>query len=400
MSRRQHESGEGPVGAVQSGCLADGIRPFQVMEILARARQLEASGRSVVHLEIGEPDFPTPEPVTAAAIRFLADGQVRYTPAAGLPELRERIARFYRDRYGVTVAPQRIFLTPGASGAFSLVLAAVLSPGRRVMLADPGYPCYSNFVRLYSGDPHAVPVGPEQDFHLNAALCRAHGGGEVPLAISASPSNPTGTVMNAAVLRELVEWFEAEGGVFISDEIYHGLEYGRRSASALEFGGNAFVVNSFSKYFGMTGWRLGWLIVPEAYTAAVERVAQNIFISAPTLSQHAALAAFSDQSFAELERRRRAFEVRRDFLWEALVKLGFRVPVQPAGAFYIYADCSALTEDSAELAAALLEHEGVAVTPGKDFGVQAPERYLRFAYTADVPVLREAVERMRRFVGG
>jgi aspartate/methionine/tyrosine aminotransferase len=385
---------------MQSGCLAAGIRPFHVMEILARARQLEASGRSIVHLEIGEPDFPTPEPVTAAAIRFLADGQVRYTPAAGLPELRERIAGFYHDRYSVTVAPQRIFLTPGASGALSLALAAVSSHGRRVMLADPGYPCYSNFVRLYSGEPHAVPVGPEQDFHLNAGLCRAHCGGNAPVAISASPSNPTGTVMRTEVMRELVEWFEAEKGILISDEIYHGLEYGGRSASALEFGAHAFVVNSFSKYFGMTGWRLGWLIVPEAYMDAVERVAQNIFISAPTISQYAALAAFSEECFAELERRRRAFEARRDFLWRELVKLGFRVPVQPSGAFYIYADCSAFTEDSAGWAASLLEHTGVAVTPGKDFGVQAPELYLRFAYTADIPVLREAVERMRRFIAG
>jgi aspartate/methionine/tyrosine aminotransferase len=252
MNRRPHEAGQETKEAGHSGCLADAIRPFHVMEILARARQLEASGRSILHLEIGEPDFPTPDPVNAAAIRFLAEGQVRYTPAAGLPELRERIAGYYAERYGVAVAPQRIFLTPGASGAFSLALAVALSPGRRVMLADPGYPCYFNFVRLYSGDPHAVPVGPEQDFHLNAALCRAHCGGDVPVAISASPSNPTGTVMHAEVLRELVEWFEAERGILISDEIYHGLEYGRQSVSALEFGEHAFVVNSFSKYFGMS----------------------------------------------------------------------------------------------------------------------------------------------------
>ncbi|WP_367027245.1 aminotransferase class I/II-fold pyridoxal phosphate-dependent enzyme [Methylococcus sp. ANG] len=400
MNRRPHEAGQATRGAGHGGCLADAIRPFHVMEILARARQLEASGRSIVHLEIGEPDFPTPEAVNAAAVRFLAGGQVRYTPAAGLPELRERIAGYYAERYGVAVAPQRIFLTPGASGAFSLALAVALSPGRRVMLADPGYPCYSNFVRLYSGDPHAVPVGPEQEFHLNAASCRAHRGGDVPVAISASPSNPTGTVMRAAVLRELVEWFEAEQGILISDEIYHGLEYGGRSASALEFGEHAFIVNSFSKYFGMTGWRLGWVVVPEAYAAAVERVAQNIFISAPTISQYAALAAFSEECLAELERRRRAFEARRDFLWGELVKLGFGVPVQPSGAFYIYADCSPFTEDSAEFASSLLERAGVAVTPGKDFGAQAPERYLRFAYTADVPVLREAVERIRRFVAG
>lgn len=382
------------------GCLADGIQPFHVMDILARAQRLEAAGRSVIHLEIGEPDFPTPEPVTAAAVRFLAGGQVRYTAAAGLPALRERIADFYRDRYGVRVEPRRIVLTPGASGAFSLALAAALSPGRRVLLADPGYPCYANFVRLYSGEPYAVPVGPEQDFQLNAELCRVHRGGQMPVAISASPSNPTGTVMGAAVLRELVEWFEAENGILISDEIYHGLEYGQSSVSALEFGDSAFVVNSFSKYFGMTGWRLGWLIVPEAYADAVERVAQNIFISAPTLSQHAALAAFSSESFTELERRRRAFEARRDFLWEALVRLGFGVPVQPSGAFYIYADCSAFSGDSAEFAAELLEQTGVAVTPGKDFGLQAPQRYLRFAYTADVPILREAVDRIRDFVAG
>ncbi|WP_333687692.1 aminotransferase class I/II-fold pyridoxal phosphate-dependent enzyme [Methylococcus capsulatus] len=400
MNRRPHEPGQATREAEHGRCLADGIRPFHVMAILARAKALEASGRSIVHLEIGEPDFPTPEPVNAAATRFLSGGQVRYTPAAGLPELRERIGRYYAERYGTGVSPQRIFLTPGASGAFSLALAVALSPGRRVMLADPGYPCYSNFVRLYSGDPHAVPVGAEQDFQLNAALCRTHCGGDVPVAISASPSNPTGTVMRTGVLRELVEWFEAEGGILISDEIYHGLEYGGRAVSALEFGQHTFVVNSFSKYFGMTGWRLGWVVVPEAYAAAVERVAQNIFISAPTLSQYAALAAFSEESRAELERRRRAFEARRDFLWGELVKLGFGVPVAPSGAFYIYADCSAFAEDSAEFAARLLETAGVAVTPGKDFGAQSPERYLRFAYTADIPVLQEAVGRIRRFVTG
>ncbi|MDF9393172.1 MULTISPECIES: aminotransferase class I/II-fold pyridoxal phosphate-dependent enzyme [Methylococcus] len=400
MNRRPHEAGQATREAEHGRCLADGIRPFHVMAILARAKALEASGRSIVHLEIGEPDFPTPEPVNAAATRFLSGGQVRYTPAAGLPELRERIGRYYAERYGTGVSPQRIFLTPGASGAFSLALAVALAPGRRVMLADPGYPCYSNFVHLYSGEPHAVPVRAAHDFHLDADLCRTHCGGEVPVAISASPSNPTGTVMRAAVLRELVQWFEAEQGILISDEIYHGLEYGGRPVSALEFGDHVFVVNSFSKYFGMTGWRLGWLVVPEAYAAAVERVAQNIFISAPTLSQYAALAAFSEACLAELERRRRAFEARRDFLWGELVKLGFGVPAPPSGAFYIYADCSAFTDDSAEFAARLLEQAGVAVTPGKDFGTQSPERYLRFAYTADIPVLQEAVERIRRFVGG
>jgi aspartate/methionine/tyrosine aminotransferase len=382
------------------GCgLAARVRPFHVMRILQRAQELEAAGRSILHLEIGEPDFPTPQQVVTAANHFLAGRKVRYTAAAGLPELRSRIAEYYRARYGLSVSYRRIFLTPGASGALLLALAATLSPGRKVLFTDPGYPCYGNFVRILSGEPVGVPTGPEADFQFTAELYRDHAGGHAALVLVASPSNPTGTVLTPAAFRDLVVTVRAHGGVVIADEIYQGLEYGGRSPSALTYGEDVFVVNSFSKYFCMTGWRLGWLVVPEVFVEAAERVAQNLFIAAPTVSQYAALAAFEVDTLAELERRRATFEARRDYLCQELLQAGFAIPVQPSGAFYIYADCSALADDSAGFAADLLEREGVAVTPGMDFGDREPERYVRFAYTVDLPVLREAVFRIRRMIG-
>jgi aspartate/methionine/tyrosine aminotransferase len=379
--------------------LAARVRPFHVMRILQRAQELEAAGRSILHLEIGEPDFPTPPQVVTAATRFLAAGRVRYTAAAGLSELRSRVADYYRARYNLSVSDRRIFVTPGASGALMLALAAILSPGQKVLFVDPGYPCYANFVRILSGDPVGVATGPEVDFQFTADLYRAHAGGHGAIALVASPSNPTGAILKPAAFRELVATVRSHGGVVIADEIYQGLEYGGSSPSALAYGEDLFVVNSFSKYFGMTGWRLGWLVVPDAFVEVVERLAQNLFIAASTLSQHAALAAFEADTLAELECRRATFEARRDYLCQELLRTGFAIPVQPAGAFYVYADCSALADDSAGFAADLLEREGVAVTPGMDFGDQEPERYVRFAYTVDLPVLREAMFRIRRMIG-
>lgn len=382
------------------GCgLAAKIRPFHVMRILQRAQELETAGRSILHLEIGEPDFPTPWQVAMAATRFLAGRRVRYTAAAGLPELRSRIADYYRARYGLCVPERRILVTPGASGALLLALAATLSPGRKVLFTDPGYPCYANFVRILSGTPVGVATGPELDFQLTAELYRQYAEGHGAVALVASPSNPAGTILRPTAFHDLVATVRDHGGVVIADEIYQGLEYGGRSPSALAYGEDLFVVNSFSKYFGMTGWRLGWLVFPDAFADIVERLAQNLFIAAPTLSQHAALAVFEADALAELERRRATFEVRRDYLCQELLRMGFTIPAQPAGAFYVYADCSALADDSGGFAADLLEREGVAVTPGMDFGDREPERYVRFAYTVDLPLLQEAVLRIRRMIG-
>ena len=378
--------------------LLDTIQPFYVMELLTRAKALEQAGADIVHMEIGEPDFPSPPLVVQAGIEFLAKGEVKYTPAAGLPALREAIARFYAERYHVEVPVGRIFVTPGASGAVLLALAGLLERGGEVLLPDPGYPCYPNFVRLLGGEPRFVPVGAETNYQLDAATLERHWTPKAQGVVMASPSNPTGTMANTETLQGIAEFLHAHGGFWLSDEIYHGLVYGEPARSALEFSDQALVVNSFSKYFGMTGWRLGWAVVPEAFVGLAERLAQNLFISAPTHSQMAALAAFSPDNLAELERRRREFATRRDFLLRELPGLGFGIPVIPQGAFYIYADCSRWTDDSFAFAWRLLEEAHVAVTPGKDFGLNEPQRHLRFAYTASVARLAEGLRRIRDFL--
>ena len=379
--------------------LLDKIQPFYVMQLLNRAKALEQAGADVVHMEIGEPDFPTPPLVVNAGIEFLSKGEVKYTPAAGLSALREAIARFYAERYNVEVPVSRIFVTPGSSGAVLLALAGLLERGGEVLLSDPGYPCYPNFVRLLGGEPRLVPVGVETNFQLDAATLGRHWTPQARGAVMASPSNPTGTMTDGATLREIADFLDAHGGFWLSDEIYHGLVYGEPARSTLEFSEQAFVVNSFSKYFGMTGWRLGWAVVPEAFVGLAERLAQNLFISAPTHSQMAALAAFSPDNLAELERRRCEFETRRDFLLRELPGLGFGIPVRPQGAFYIYADCSRWTDDSFEFAWRLLEEAHVAVTPGKDFGLNEQQHHLRFAYTASLRHLNEGLRRIRDFLG-
>jgi len=375
------------------------ISPFYVMELLQKAKALETQGRAVIHMEIGEPDFATPKTIVAAAIEHIKTGQVKYTPAAGLPELREKIADFYYKRYGVSVNPGRIFITPGASGAFLLGLGISLNPGETLLMADPCYPCNSNFVSLYGGGTLTVPVNAASRYQLTADLIRQHWPATGKGVLIASPSNPTGTVIADEQLERAIAATQALGGLFYSDEIYHGLTYGRQAATALQFSDRVFVINSFSKYFGMTGWRIGWLVVPEAWIGAAEKLAQNIFIATSTHSQYAALAAFDDETLVELEARREQLAARRDFLYGELSRLGFDIPVKPEGAFYIYADCSKFTDDSFKFAAELLEAEAVAITPGKDFGDYNAHRALRFAYTTSMDNLAEAVGRLERFIG-
>ena len=375
------------------------ISPFYVMQLLARAKELDSLGKRVVHMEIGEPDFPTPDAVVEAGIRFIRDGGVKYTPAAGLTELREAISRHYSTRYGIAVPRSRIFVTPGGSGALLLALGVLLNPGQEVLLADPGYPCNRNFIRLFEGKSKLLCVGPATGYQLTAEAIRTNWNDGTAGVLIASPSNPTGTVIAGGQFASIVEVVRENDGFVISDEIYHGLEYGVRSDTALKFDDNCFVVNSFSKYFGMTGWRIGWVVVPEPFVEAIERLAQNIFISAPAHSQYAALASLENTCILELERRRLEFENRRDFLFDNLRRLGFLVSAKPQGAFYIYADCSVHTDDSYRFARDLLERAGVAVTPGKDFGHNAAETHLRFAYTTSMDQLQEGIARLEKVVG-
>lgn len=378
----------------------DGIAPFRVMQLLARAQALEAAGRSIIHMEVGEPDFPTPEPIMAAGIEALRDGHTRYTPAVGLPALREALAAHYRDAYGVDLPARRVLVTPGASGALQLAISVLVDPGREVLMADPGYPCYRHFVRMLDGRAVPIPVDADTAYQLTPELVERHWGEHSAALILASPSNPTGTLLSAQALGDIIGLVAERGGRIIMDEIYQGLVYDGPSSTALARSSEVFVVNSFSKYYGMTGWRLGWLVAPEPYLDHIERLAQNVFLAPSTPAQHAALAAFRPKTELILKGRRDTLRARRDFLLPALRALGFVIPVQPEGAFYLYADCSRFSSDSRAFAGRLLEEAGVAITPGIDFGTHRAESHVRFAYTAEVPRLAEAVARLARFADG
>ena len=378
----------------------DRIQPFHVMDLLARARQLEADGGDIVHMEIGEPDFPTPEPVVRAGQRALEGGNVHYTPALGLPALRASIAGYYAERYGVDIDPRRVIVTPGSSTGLQLVMAALVDSGDEVLLTDPGYPCNRNFVYLVDGVPVSLAVTSETEFQPTAEQVAAAWTERTRALMVATPANPTGSVLAPAELDALQEVTGTRGGVLIVDEIYQGLTYGGADVTALSLvSDNVIVVNSFSKYFGMTGWRVGWLVVPEALVSMMDKLAQNLYLSAPTIAQHAAIEALKPATLTLLNQRRDEFRRRRDFLHRALGEAGFGIPASPEGAFYIYADCSAITSDSYRFALDLLERAGVAITPGKDFGTHAPERHVRFAYTTDISRLGEGVRRITDFLG-
>ena len=368
------------------------------MALLARARQLEAEGRDIVHMEIGEPDFPTPQPIVDAGLESIRGGEVHYTPATGLTQLRHALAGYYQGHYGVELDPRRIIITPGASGALLLALGVLLERDEAVMMADPGYPCNRNFVTFLEGQTQSIPVSAEQAYQLTPGLVSEHWQDNTRAVMIASPSNPTGTLIPEGDLQQIIEHAQARAGHVIVDEIYHGLVYGQRAQTALALSQDVFVINSFSKYFGMTGWRLGWMVVPEHYIDDVDKLAQNLFLAAPTPAQYAALAAFSMDTQQILEQRKTEFQQRRDYLLPALRELGFKIPVEPEGAFYLYADCSAFTDDSYTFALDLLENAGVAITPGKDFGFNAPEKHVRFAYTTNLAQLKQGVQRLKTYL--
>jgi aspartate/methionine/tyrosine aminotransferase len=375
------------------------IEPFEVMEIQTLAREVEAGGHDVVHLEIGEPDFTTPQPIVEAAKRALDTKPMFYTSALGLMDLREAIARYYADRYRVQIPASRIVVTAGSSAALLLAFGVLLDEEDEVLMADPSYPCNRHFVHALGGVPRLVPVGPESRYQLDADIARRNWNDRVRIAMVATPSNPTGTLIDSGTIAGLAELAREREAVLLVDEIYHGLTYGVDAHTALESGDDIVVINSFSKYFQMTGWRLGWMVAPEGLVRDVEKLAQNLFISPSTVAQHAALACFDPATIAIVEARRRELDARRRFLIPGLQSLGFKVAVEPQGAFYIYADCSALTDDSFMFARRVLTEAHVAVTPGKDFGHNHPERHIRIAYTQPIARLEEALARIGRLVG-
>lgn len=370
------------------------------MEVQTAARALEAAGHSVVHMEIGEPDFPTPAPVLAAAQAALADGGIYYTSALGIPELRQAIARHYAERFGVAIAPERVIVTAGSSAALLLVMALLVDRDDRILLSDPCYPCNRHFVRVLEGEPVGVPVGPDTNYQLTADLIERHWAPRTRGVLIASPSNPTGTTVAPDEMRAIAATVARLGGRLIVDEIYLGLSYGGEPESVLSLAGkhadDLFVVSSFSKYFNMTGWRLGWVIAPERHVRDLEKLAQNLYISPPTLSQRAALACFLPETLAIVEERRRAFCDRRDYLVPALRALGFGIPVMPGGGFFVYADSTRFSTDSERFCRDVLAAAHVAVTPGVDFGAHRAKDHLRFAYTVDMAKLEEGVARLAR----
>ncbi len=371
----------------------DLIEPFRVMQLLEHAKELEAEGRKIIHMEIGEPDFATPASVIEAAKAALDSGDNFYTPSTGNPELQQALSTWYKGEYNVDVKPERILITPGTSGAFSLIYAALLDAGESILLPDPGYPCQRNFIRLAGGEPITIPVGPETRYHLSRELVEANWHEHTRAAVVINPSNPTGTLIDPYELAAIATACQTRGGYLISDEIYHGLTYDAKAHCALEFNENAIVVNGFSKRWAMTGWRIGWIVVPEALIDACRRVMQNIFIAAPTLSQYAAIAAL--KAHVNCEQMRKAYDERRSYLLTELPKLGFDIVVQPQGAFYIYANIENITDDSKTFCWDMLEKAGVAITPGEDFGSFRSAQHVRFSYATSLENIREGLKRLK-----
>ena len=384
------------------------IEPFYVMEVAkaasALAQQVAHTDRPVIFLNIGEPDFTAPEPVQQAAQRSIRQGQTQYTQALGTDALRQAISGWYAQRFGLQVPARRIVVTAGASAALQLACMALIEPGDEILMPDPSYPCNRHFVSAAEGTAVLVPTRAEERFQLSADKVQAAWGPRTRGVLLASPSNPTGTSMDPAELARIHQVVSAQGGITLIDEIYLGLShdptYGQ---TALAISDEIISINSFSKYFNMTGWRLGWLVVPETLVPVIERLAQNLFICASTVAQHAARACFEPGSLATYESRRAEFKARRDFFIPALNDLGLTVPVMPDGAFYAWADCSAACarlglQDSGAFAQAALHQAHVAITPGRDFGTAETARFVRFSTASSMAELQTAIARLQAWL--
>ncbi|NOY65528.1 MAG: aminotransferase class I/II-fold pyridoxal phosphate-dependent enzyme [Nitrospirae bacterium] len=364
------------------------ISPFIVMDVLARAREIP----DAIHMEVGEPDLPPSEKVQEAYIRAIKDRRFFYTPARGLVELREKISEYYLTNYNVKVSPERIIITPGTSGAFLVVFSLLTHKGKRIVLTDPSYPCYKNFIYFLNSEPIFVPIGPETSYKLNKDMIPLQS--DAGALMVSSPSNPTGTVYRDEEMKELVEFSQQQGLWFISDEIYHGLVYEGSASTALQFSEDVIVINSFSKYFCMPGLRLGWMILPESLVRKAEVIIQNIFIAANTPAQYAAMEAF-DRDY--LNGIRETFRLRRDYLYNSLKDI-FLIDAHPEGAFYIWADIGRYSLNSMDFSRRLLEESHVAVTPGIDFGSNNTDTHIRLAYTCNMEAIEEGVSRIKDFV--
>ena len=370
---------------------------FRAVDFLEETVELQAQGQDIVRMGVGEPGFSTAAPIIAAANKAIDEGKTSYTPSCGIPELRQAIADHYRSHYDLLIDPRRIIVTTGSSAALGMVCDLLLNPGDGLLLSDPGYPCNPNFVRRLDAEPQFVPVNSEDNYQLTAGLVASHWQANTVGVMVASPSNPTGEVISRDNLIALHKEVSSRGGTLVVDEIYHGLTYEDEPvASILEVTDDVIVINSFSKFFGMTGWRLGWMVVPEGVADILNVMVQNFYISSPTVAQYAALSAFAPETLNILEQRRTEFKQRRDFLVPALRELGFGISHVPSGAFYVYADVQKFTNNCEEFCWRLLREFGVACTPGIDFGSHKASHHVRFSYTEPLDRLKLGIERLRQ----
>ena len=374
------------------------IEPFHVVSLITRAMELEKQGKKIVNLVVGEPEFKTPKPIIDSAIKSLEQNKIRYSPSLGKVELRESIAKWYQDREKINLSYNKIAVTSGSSAALLLTMAVLLNPGNEVIISDPSYPCNRHFVAAMEGVATCVPVDSKTNYQLTLEKVKDNWTEKTKAVLVSSPSNPTGGILDYEELEKIYSFVCSQGGYLIVDEIYRGISYDKEPVSATALGENVFVINSFSKYFCMTGWRLGWLVAPEKFIEKIEHLAQNLYISNSDIAQDAALSAFSPDVVSQLDSNLVHYKEQKDYLMNELLRIGFKIPVEPKGAFYIYADASNFTDDSYKFCWKILEDIGVAIAPGLDFGNYRSNIHVRFSFPKTINIMSEGIKRIDNYL--
>lgn len=374
------------------------IEPFHVVSLITRAMELEKQGKKIVNLVVGEPEFKTPKPIIDSAIKSLEQNKIRYSPSLGKVELRESIAKWYQDREKINLSYNKIAVTSGSSAALLLTMAVLLNPGNEVIISDPSYPCNRHFVAAMEGVATCVPVDSKTNYQLTLEKVKDNWTEKTRAVLVSSPSNPTGGILDYEELEKIYSFVCSQGGYLIVDEIYRGISYDKEPVSATALGENVFVINSFSKYFCMTGWRLGWLVAPEKFIEKIEHLAQNLYISNSDIAQDAVLSAFSPDVVSQLDSNLIHYKEQKDYLMNELLRIGFKIPVEPKGAFYIYADASNFTDDSYKFCWEILEDIGVAIAPGLDFGNYRSNIHVRFSFPKTINIMSEGIKRIDNYL--
>ena len=374
------------------------IEPFHVVSLITRAMELEKQGKKIVNLVVGEPEFKTPKPIIDSAIKSLEQNKIRYSPSLGKVELRESISKWYQDREKINISYNKIAVTSGSSAALLLTMAVLLNPGNEVIISDPSYPCNRHFVTAMEGIANCVPVDSKTNYQLNLEKVKDNWTEKTKAVLVSSPSNPTGGILDYEELEKIYSFVCSQGGYLIVDEIYRGISYDKEPVSATALGENVFVINSFSKFFCMTGWRLGWLVAPEKFVEKIEHLAQNLYISNSDIAQDAALSAFSPDVVSQLDSNLIHYKEQKDYLMNELLRIGFKIPVEPKGAFYIYADASNFTDDAYKFCWKVLEDIGVAIAPGLDFGDYLSNIHVRFSFPKTINIMSEGIKRIDNYL--